>query len=96
MKPASHESIGIWRVVSGWVRRCSKTHGPGRVGSGVFNFHRSGRVRRFLNITDRVGLDQEAFEFSRVGLGHVKTSYFFRGCRIGSDQPTRPDPTREV
>ena len=86
MKPAPHGSLGELRVWSGRVNRLSKSRGSGQVGSG-----------------------QEVSKISRVGSGRVKTSQNFRGSgqvgsrrleilagQVGSDDPTRPDPTRAV
>ena len=56
----------------------SEGGGPGRVGLGGFEISRVGssRVTKFSNLTGRVGLGQEAFKVPRVG----------------SADPTRPDP----
>ena len=50
MKLVSHRSIGLWRVVSVRVRRCSKSHGSGRIGSTSLQIPRvgSGRVNSFF------------------------------------------------
>ena len=71
----------------------SEGGGSGRVGSRGFEISwvRSGRVRRFSNLTGRVGLDQEPFEIWRVGLGQVNKPQIFRGSgRVSCPDPIRP------
>ena len=64
-----------------------------RVGSGpeVFGMSLvgSGRVNSFSNLAGRVGSDQEVLKILRVRSGQVETSNF---SRVGSGDPTRPDP----
>ena len=57
------------RVGSSRVRRCSKCHGSGRVGSTSFQISwvGSGRVKRFSNLTGRGRLCHGVFKMSRAG-----------------------------
>ena len=69
MKPVSHESIGVWRVGSGPVRRCSKSHGSGRV---EISRVESGRVKRCSKChgSTRVGSGR-IWVFSNYGSARV-------------------------
>ena len=86
--------VGSGRVGSGRVlnptgqvglgQELFKFHGPGRIGSGGF----------FLHLTGRVDSGQEVSTISRVRSGQVRTFIKFRvSGRIGSAETTRPDPT---
>ena len=62
------------RIGSNRIRKCSTSHGLGRVGSG--------RVKRFPNLAGRVGVGQKLFKFhgsGRVGSGHD----IFKSHRFG-------------
>ena len=47
VRGSDHNAIKNLRVEPCWVRRCSKSHGKGRAGSG--------RVSRFSKIMERAG-----------------------------------------
>ena len=93
MKPVSHGSIGRWRV--------------GRVGSGqeVLKTLRVGLGQRVLKSHGSGRMGSRGFQISRVGSGRVKKISKSRGSgpvrsthlkffagRVGSADPTRPDP----
>ena len=86
---SGQEGLKIPQVGSGRVKRCSKCHGSGRVGSTTFQISRvgPGRIKRFSNITGRVGSGPEVFK-SR-GSGRVGSWPVRYGSLAGRDPMTR-------
>ena len=61
------EICQLLRVDLGRARRCSKSHGSGKVGPGEFKYDGPGRAGPGRVGSGRVGPGQEVFGISRVG-----------------------------
>ena len=82
IRGSGHGVLTMSRVGSGRVRKCSKSHGSGRVRSGqkFFKIHGSGRVKNFSNLRGRVRSGREVMKSSRVRSGQE----VMQNSRVGS------------